>query len=155
MYRLMIEWLRLKLNVPDLQSKCESCDALRLENASLRNEVNRLLDYILEPKVELKESVNTSELKPILPRRSNWQSERMRLERLDVIKNNELLKEKALKAAGQPNARGVAESSETATTIKAPSNIVGTNKSIEELEKDFTVDLPILVNDDEKVVGEN
>lgn len=151
----MIEWLRLKLNVPDLQSKCESCDALKLENASLRNEVNRLLDYILEPKIEKIESAQTSELKPILPRRMNFQTERMRLEKLDAAKNNELLKEKALKAAGQPNARGVAEFSETATTIKASSNIVGINKSIEDLEKDFTVELPTLVNDDQKVVGGN
>lgn len=151
MYKLLIEWLRYKLGLPDVSIKCETCEVLKLENANLRNEVRELLNHILNPKVESEQPRETN-LKPILPNRSNWNSERMRLEREDAARNNELLKEKALKAAGQKDPPKEEQNREEATTITAPSVVLGVSKTIEELEKEFEVELPVI---QDKVVGEN
>lgn len=147
MYKLFIEWLRVKLNIPDESIKCEACEVLKLENAQLHNEINRLLDYILKSNIEEVDKT-PREFKPILPRRANWQTERQRLEREDAIKENNRLKELALKAAGQPDARGKAQPEDKATTITAPSdNVLGGTKTIEQLEKEFEVELPAIENE--------
>lgn len=150
MYKLFIEWLRIKLDLPELNDEyvCESCEILKLENAHLHNEVNRLLDHILNPKIEEVDKT-PREFKPIQSGRKNWNLERIRLEREDAIKNDTRLKENALKAAGQKDPSAKEEKREEATNITAPSNIIGVNKTIEELENELSVELP------DKVVGEN
>jgi hypothetical protein len=148
MYKLLIEWLRVKLNLePDLKI-CEGCRRLELENAHLHNEINRLLDHILNPPSNETESNTPRVFNPILPKRGNWNTERMRLERLDMEKNNKELEKKALKAAGQKDPSNEEQKREEATNITAPSIIVGTNKTIEELENELSVELP------DRAVGE-
>lgn len=155
MYKLLIEWLRLKLDIPELNESyvCETCEALKLENANLRNEVNRLLDHILNPSRTEEVKVDISNLQPILSGRKNWNTERRRLEQIDAKKNDLMLKERALKAAGQKDPSTKEQTREEATTIAAPSNneTIGRAKSIEELEKDFTIEFPI--NDDQRKVN--
>jgi hypothetical protein len=151
MYKLLIEWLRIKLNIPYEEPirVCETCEVLKLELAQSHLINKDLLDKLINPSRIEESKPDTSNLKPILPHRSNWQTERMRLERLDAINNDKLLKEKALKAAGHPDSVKENQKREEATNIAAPSNeIIGNKKSIEELEKDFTVEFS------SKVVGE-
>lgn len=152
MYKLLIEWLRFKLSLPDESIKCESCHSLRLENFYLKNQVDYLLKQLINPS-RIEEVKETKEFKPIQGV-SNWHTTKTRLEREDRLKEDQRLKEKALKAAGQKDPSPAEQKREEATNIAAPSNVIGIIKSIEELEKDFTVDLPTLVNDDQKVIGE-
>lgn len=153
MYKLLIEWLRVKLNLPDDSIKCESCYSLRLENSRLENQNLFLLEKLISPS-RIEEVKTATEFKPIQTGTPNWHTTKTRLEREDRLKEDNRLKDKALKAAGQKDAPQENPKREEATNIAAPSNVIRTIKSIEELEKDFTVDLPTLVNDDQKVIGE-
>lgn len=148
MYKLLIEWLRFKLNLPFEPVECNTCEVLKLELAQLHSQNRELLDKLINPSRIIEEVKDTTNLKPILPHRSNWQTERTRLERLDTIRNNKLIEEKALRAAGQPNARQEEQKREASQTITAPSNdILGSKKSIEELENELSVELPKAVGD--------
>lgn len=146
MYQLLIEWLRIKLNLDEPIYTCESCEILKLENAHLREDNKFILTQLF--KFSRTEEVKSNEsFKPILPKRQNWQIEKIRLERESLLKENNRLKDIALKAAGHTDAQVEEQKREEATNIAAPSNEVIV-KSIEDLERELFVELPSIgIND--------
>jgi hypothetical protein len=48
---------------------CNTCEVLRLQNAQLIEERDRLLDRLLNPSVPTEEKADTKEINPILPKR--------------------------------------------------------------------------------------
>lgn len=144
MYKLLIEWLRIKLNIPYEREEfiCETCEALKLENAHLREDNKFILTQLFNSS-RTEEVKSTETFKPILPKRQNWHTERTRLERESLIKENNRIRDIALKAAGHTDAQTEDQKREEATNIVAPSNdILGSKKSIEELEKELSVEFP-------------
>lgn len=72
----MIKWLHHLFNphCPDClsekmeQSYCNSCDVMKMEVERLRQENTRLLNIIIEPKVESRPEIDLNDLKPLQPR---------------------------------------------------------------------------------------
>src|SRR6266850_2663934 len=63
-------------------SICHSCEVLQMELERLRQENNRLLEYILQ-KPEPEQRINTEELKMVMPKSLPWKARKQMLENED------------------------------------------------------------------------
>ena len=91
----MIKWIHHLLNphCPECRAEremkrneelyCESCENFKTEIARLREDNERLLNRIIEPKQETKEPVRLEGTTPIFPRTMPWRVRQQMLEKED------------------------------------------------------------------------
>lgn len=90
----MFSWLEEFYRIRRESRICETCEVLKLENARLQIECNRLIDRILEKPVVEQIREEPREFKPVLPRNTSWNVKRQMLEEEDrrkaqLLKQNE------------------------------------------------------------------
>lgn len=79
------------------ERRCKTCEVLEMELNHIRNENERLLNQLLNPKIVTESKVDTSELKPVYTRGIPWNVRKQTLEREDRDRNEKL------KEAGKPD----------------------------------------------------